>query len=59
MQKYLNWLTTHLPAIVIIVVAVLNILIKDKSIQITDGWADALNAILGAVGVVAHINNHT
>lgn len=59
MKNLLNVLTTHLPAVVIIVVAVLNVLLKDKSIHLTDAWADSVNIVLAAVGVGAHINNHT
>lgn len=58
MNKYLNLLVTHLPAIVMVVVAVMNVLVKDNSIQMSDGWADSLNIVLGAVGLGAHINNH-
>lgn len=59
MKNYLNVLTTHLPAVVMVVVAVLNVLLADKSIHLTDAWADSLNIVLGSLGVLAHINNHT
>lgn len=57
-MKYINALTTHLPAVVIVVVAILNVLLADKSIHLTDAWADSLNIVLGALGILAHVNNH-
>lgn len=56
-MKYLDVLRRHLPAVVLIVVAVLNILIKDGSINLDNAWADSLNIVLGALGVGVHINN--
>lgn len=58
MDKYFKLFVAHLPALVMVVVAVMNVLVKDNSIHMSDGWADSLNVILGAVGVGAHINNH-
>lgn len=57
MQK-VDLLVRHLPVVALVAVAVLNILLKDGSIALSDAWADSLNVILGAVGVGAHINNH-
>lgn len=56
-MKYLAFLKKHLPALILVVVAVLNVLIKDKSIRLTDAWSDSLNVILAALGVAAHLNN--
>lgn len=58
MKDLTNKLVTHLPAIVLVVVAVLNVLIKDNSLHMSDSWADVLNVLLGAIGVAGHINNH-
>lgn len=58
MRNYLNALTNHLPAVVMVVVAVLNVLLAQKSIHLTDAWADSLNIVLAALGIAGHINNH-
>lgn len=57
MPKVLAYLQKHGPAIVIAVVACLNVLYQQGDLHITAHWLTDVNAILAALGIGAHINN--
>lgn len=48
----------HLPVVAIVVVAVLNTLVDQNVLHLSDTLVSTVNVVLGLVGVSAHVRNH-